>query len=318
MNKIDTKQLESNKDKFYELGLDEPILVSAQSGGNVGDLLDQISNLLAKENITNKQKYDFSVAIVGTPNVGKSSFINKILNKDYAIVTDIAGTTRDSIDSNIKYYNKVIRLIDTAGLRKKTKITEKIEFYSTVRTERSIEECDIAIVMLDSSKDFGKQEQDIIRNIIDKGKGMVLAVNKWDLISNKKETMEQYVNNMIYKYRSISNYPIVFISVKENKRVRQILSKCLEVFNEKNKRIKTNALNDWLGKILNQNPPPSVKGKNLKIKYVSQIRQSPPLFVFHSNFPEMFPVSYKRFLENQIRSEFGFNGVSIKISFRKK
>lgn len=318
LNKVDTKQLESNKDKFYELGLDEPILVSAQSGANVGDLLDKVSNLIAKENVTNKQKYDFSVAIVGTPNVGKSSFINKILNKDYAIVTDIAGTTRDSIDSNIKYYNKIIRLIDTAGLRKKTKITEKIEFYSTIRTERSIEECDVAIVMLDSSKDFGKQEQDIIRNIIDKGKGMVLAVNKWDLISNKEETMEEYVNNMIYKYRSISNYPIVFISVKENKRVRQILSKCLEVFNEKNKRIKTNALNDWLGKILSQNPPPSVKGKNLKIKYVSQIRQSPPLFVFHSNFPEMFPIAYKRFLENQIRSEFGFNGVSMKISFRKK
>ena len=318
LNKVDIKQLESNKDKFYELGLNEPILVSAQSGGNVGDLLDQISILLVKENVTDKQKYDFSVAIVGTPNVGKSSFINKILNKDYAIVTDIAGTTRDSIDSNIKYYNKVIRLIDTAGLRKKTKITEKIEFYSTVRTERSIEECDIAIVMLDSSKDFGKQEQDIIRNIIDKGKGMVLAVNKWDLISNKEETMDHYINNMIYKYRSISNYPIIFISVKENKRVRQILSKCLEVFNEKNKRIKTNVLNDWLNKILNQNPPPSVKGKNLKIKYVSQIRQNPPLFVFHSNFPEMFPVAYKRFLENQIRSEFGFNGVSMKISFRKK
>ena len=318
LNKVDTAKLESNKDKFYELGLKEPILVSAQSGSKVGDLLDGVSGILLIENVADKQKYDFSVAIVGTPNVGKSSFINKILNKDYAIVTDIAGTTRDSVDSNIKYYNKIIRLIDTAGLRKKTKITEKIEFYSTVRTARSIDECDVAIVMLDSAKDFGKQEQDIIRNIIDKGKGMVLAINKLDLVDNKAEAMDSYVSNMIYKYRSISNYPIIFISVKENKRVRQVLSKCLEVYNEKNKKIKTNVLNNWLSKILNQNPPPSVKGKNLKIKYVSQIRQNPPLFVFHSNFPEMFPVSYKRFLENQIRSEFGFSGVSIKISFRKK
>ena len=317
LNKIDTMKLESNKDKFYELGLKEPLLISAQSGYKVGDLLDQVSKMLA-HNVLSKQKYDFSVAIIGTPNVGKSSFINKILNKDYAIVTNIAGTTRDSVDSNIKYYNKIIRLIDTAGLRKKTKIVEKIEFYSTVRTGRSIDECDIAIIMLDSTRNFGKQEQDIIRNIVDKGKGMLLVINKWDLIKNKTETMNNYIDNIIRKYPSISYYPVIFISVKENKRVRQVLSQCLKTFNERNKKIKTSILNSWLSRVLKQKPPPFVKGKNLKIKYVSQIRQNPPLFVFYSNFPNLFPISYKRFLENQIRSQFGFDGVSMKISFRRK
>ena len=239
LNKVDNTSLEYNKDKFYELGLKEPVLVSAQSGHNVGDLLDEISNSLSNHT-DNKIEPDFSVAIIGTPNVGKSSFINKILNKKHAIVSSIAGTTRDSVDSNIKYYNKSIRLIDTAGLRKKSKTLEDIEFYSTVRTERSIDECDIAIVMLDSTKEFGKQDQDIIRRIIAKGKGMVVVVNKWDLVNKKTETTNEYIDNITYKYPALSNYPIIFISVKENKRVRQVLSKCLTVSNERARKIKTN------------------------------------------------------------------------------
>ena len=317
LNKVDSSSLESNKNKFYELGLKEPILISSQAGRNIGDLLDEVSLLLA-DNIKPKKEYDFSVAIIGTPNVGKSSFLNKILNTKYAIVTDVAGTTRDSVDSDIKYYNKNIRLIDTAGLRKKTKILEKIEFYSTIRTQRSIDECDIAIVMLDSSKEFGRQNQDIIRNVISKGKGMVLVVNKWDLIEDKTKIMNDYIDNILYKYYSLSNYPIIFISVKQNKRVREVLSQCLKVFNERNKKIKTNDLNNWLKNTIMKNPPPSVKGKNLKIKYVAQIRKNPPIFTFYTNHPDLFPISYKRFLENQIRANFGFKGVSIKISFRMK
>lgn len=317
LNKVDNKELSHNKNKFYELGLKEPFLISAQSGYNIGDLLDGMTNTLSS-NTASEDEFDFSVAIIGTPNVGKSSFINKLLNKKYAIVTDIAGTTRDSVDSPIIYYNKKIKLIDTAGLRKKSKVLEKIEFYSTVRTGRSIDECDIAIVMLDGSKDFGKQDQDIIRGVISKGKGMVVVVNKWDLVDAKTNTMKDFSDNIIYKYHSLQNYPIISISIKENKRVRQVLSECLQVYNERNKKIKTNDLNSWLGKVTKQNPPPSVKGKNLKIKYISQIRQNPPLFVLYSNFPNLFPLSYKRFLENQIRAQFGFKGVSMKISFRAK
>ncbi len=317
LNKIDNKSLEHNKDKFYELGLSEPFLISAQSGHNIGDLLDEITNSLSHSTASDSE-FDFSVAIIGTPNVGKSSFINKILNKKYAIVTDIAGTTRDSVDSKITYYNKIIKLIDTAGLRKRSKVLEKIEFYSTVRTERSIDECDIAIVMLDGSKDFGKQDQDIIRGVISKGKGMVLVINKWDLVDVDTNTMKEFSENVIYKYQSLQHYPIISISVKENKRVRQVLSECLKVFNERSKKIKTNELNSWLAKVVAQNPPPSVKGKNLKIKFVSQIRKNPPLFVFYTNFPNLFPIHYKRYLENQIRTEFGFKGASMKISFRAK
>ena len=177
LNKIDTKILEINKDKFYELGLDEPVLVSAQTGYNVGDLLDAICLKLPNNN-TDNESFDFSIAVIGMPNVGKSSFVNKILNKKKSIVTNIAGTTRDSIDSYFKYFNNTIRLIDTAGLRKKTKIIEDIEFYSLIRTERSIDDCDISIVILDAKEGLRNQDQDIIRMVIDKGKAMIIVVNK--------------------------------------------------------------------------------------------------------------------------------------------
>ena len=317
LNKVDNNTIESEKNKFYELGLLEPILVSAQTGYNVGDLLDQIVSLI-KEKTEISQNYDFSVAVIGMPNVGKSSFVNKILNRKQNIVTNIAGTTRDSIDSYLKYYSKTIRMIDTAGLRKSSKIKDEIEYYSSVRTERSIDECDIAIVMIDGNKGFDNQDRDIVRMVIDKGKGMLLIINKWDLIVKDSHTMNNYIKNLLHAYPSISHYPIIFTSIKENKRVQDVLLSCLRVYKDRIKKISTNQLNLWLNKIVNQNPPPSVKGKHLKIKFVSQIRVAPPLFVFFANHPQLFPVSYKRYLENQIRLEFDLKGVSIKISFRKK
>jgi len=181
LNKVDQSSKELNKNKFYELGLKEPILVSAQTGYNTGDLLDEIASLMPTSE-EEPSPCDYSIAVIGMPNVGKSSFVNKILNKKLSIVTDIAGTTRDSVDSFFKYYNKTIRLIDTAGLRKKSKISEEIEFYSLIRTEKSLDEADIAIVITDASLGFRKQDRDIIRMVIDQGKGMVLVVNKWDLI----------------------------------------------------------------------------------------------------------------------------------------
>jgi len=266
----------------------------------------------------NDKLHDFSIAIIGTPNVGKSSLINKIMNKNLSIVTDIAGTTRDSVDSSINYFNHRIRLIDTAGLRKKSKITEDIEYYSTVRTGRIIDECDIVLMMLDITKDFGKQDQDIIRNIISKGKGLVIVINKLDLVKNKQESMSNYINKIRYKYSSLKNYPFIFTSVKENKRVRDVISTALEVNNNRSLKIKTRDLNLWLADVIKANPPVAIKGKNLKIKFVSQIRICPPLFVFHTNHPKLFSVPYKRYLENQLRLKFGFLGVSIKISFRSK
>ena len=317
LNKVDQSSKELNKNKFYELGLKEPILVSAQTGYNTGDLLDEIASL-APTSKEGQSPCDYSIAVIGMPNVGKSSFVNKILNKKLSIVTDIAGTTRDSVDSFFKYYNKTIRLIDTAGLRKKSKINEEIEFYSLIRTERSLDEADIAIVITDASLGFRKQDRDIVRMVIDQGKGMVLVVNKWDLIEKDKDSINNYINEIVFQYPSIVHYPIIFTSISENKRVQKVLEESSNVYKQRNKKIKTNQLNLWLEKILQINPPPAVKGKYLKIKYLFQIRVAPPLFIFFTNHPDLFPVQYKRYLENQLRLEFGFKGVSIKISFRAK
>ncbi len=317
LNKIDTQALESNKDKFYELGLEEPVLVSAQTGYNIGNLLDVIVSKLPG-NKSGNDLYDFSIAVIGMPNVGKSSFVNRILNKKQSIVTNIAGTTRDSVDSYFRYFNKTIKLIDTAGLRKKTKIKEDIEFYSLLRTNRSIDDCDVSVVIIDAIQGFGNQDRDIVRMIIDKGKGMVLVVNKWDLIEKDSKTMNNYLKEIIHNYPSIEHYPIIFTSVLENKRIQDVLSECLRVYDERGRKIKTNELNNWLNKILSINPPPAVKGKHLKIKYISQVRNHPPLFTFFTNHPNLFPISYKRYLENQLRQTFGFDGVSLKISFRQK
>ena len=317
LNKVDHSSKEFNKNKFYELGLAEPILVSAQTGYNTGDLLDKVADLMPTSD-SEADSYDYNIAVIGMPNVGKSSFVNKILNKNLSIVTNIAGTTRDSVDSFFKYYSKTVRLIDTAGLRKKSKIKEEIEFYSLIRTERTLDEADIAIVMTDASLGFRKQDRDIVRMVIDQGKGMVLVINKWDLIEKDTDSVKNYIDQIVHQYPSIIHYPIMFTSITENKRVQNVLSEALDAYERRNKKIKTKELNVWLNKILQINPPPAVKGKYLKIKYISQIRVAPPLFVFFTNHPDLFPIQYKRYLENQLRSEFDFKGVSIKISFRAK
>ena len=317
LNKVDQSDKEINKNKFYELGLDEPMLVSAQTGYNIGDLLDKVADMIPTTNDV-AEFFDCNLAVIGMPNVGKSSFVNKILNKNLSIVSNIAGTTRDSVDSFLKYYNKTIRLVDTAGLRKRSKIKEEIEFYSLIRTERSLEEADVAIVMIDAKLGFRKQDRDIVRMVINQGKGMVLVVNKWDLVNKDTDSMKIYIDQIIHQFPSIGHYPIVFTSVTSNKRVQIVLSEAIEVYERRNYKLKTKDLNNWLDAILQINPPPAVKGKYLKIKYVSQIRSAPPLFVFFTNHPDLFPIQYKRFLENQIRSEFNLKGVSIKISFRAK
>ena len=317
LNKVDQSNKEFNKNKFYELGLNEPMLVSAQTGYNIGDLLDKVADMIPTTN-DETEFCDCNLAVIGMPNVGKSSFVNKILNKNLSIVSNIAGTTRDSVDSFFKYYNKTIRLVDTAGLRKRSKINEEIEFYSLIRTERSLEQADVAIVMIDANLGFRKQDRDIVRMVLDQGKGMVLAVNKWDLVNKDTDSMKKYIEQIVYQFPSIGHYPIIFTSVTSNKRVQTVLSEAIEVFERRNNKVKTNDLNKWLDRILQINPPPAVKGKYLKVKYVSQIRKAPPLFVFFTNHPDLFPIQYKRYLENQIRSEFNLKGVSIKISFRAK
>ena len=319
VNKIDNLEQEQDTFKFYDLGIGEPICISSESGRQVGILLDKINDFFNKNNYEhNEINHDLSLAIIGMPNVGKSSFVNKILNEKKSIVSHIAGTTRDSIDSSIRYFNKDIRLIDTAGLRKKSKIVDAIEFYSIVRTSRSIEDCDVAILLIDASKGFHGQDKNIIRTTIDKGKGLIVVINKWDLIEKDTYTMKNFKDDMEYDMAELKNYPIIFISVINNLKLRNVLDESLKVYEKRKQQLKTNHLNEVFQKIINNYPPPSSKGKEIKIKYITQIRKTPPLLGVYSNHPHLISKTYEKYLINKFREHFDFKGVPVNISFRKK
>ncbi len=319
VNKIDSLSMNDNINIFFELGLGDPIPISASHGRNVGEMLDiLVSKLphLDKKEINNKN--DINLAIVGMPNVGKSSLMNALLQEEKSIVTNIAGTTRDSVDSYINYFGKSIRIIDTAGLRKRAKVNDDIEFYSAIRTNKVIVECDIAVLMVDADKGFDKQDKDIIRNIIKLGKGLIIAINKWDLIEKDGSTMNDLIKDIHYSYSATKHFPILFISVKNNLRLQNILDTALKIHNRLVTKVSTPSLNELIQKIVKNNPPPAVKGKHLKIKYIAQPRHSPPIFAIFMNHPNLVPISYKRYIENSLRRELDLEGVPIKISFRKK
>jgi len=319
VNKIDTLEQTELINEFFELGLGEPVAISATHGRNVGEMLDVVLDKLPNDNKqSEKDQSDVDLALIGMPNVGKSSLMNALLKEEKSIVTDIAGTTRDSIDSYINYFGKTVRLIDTAGLRKRTKVKDEIEFYSVVRTNKVIADCNVAALMIDADKGFDKQDKDIIRAVIKLGKGLIIVVNKWDLIKKDDSTMKEMINDIHYKYSSTKNYPILFISVKNNLRLLSILDYTLKIYDRLTSKVGTPLLNEIMKKITNNNPPPAVKGKHLKIKYSAQMRHSPPIFAIFMNHPDLVPISYKRYIENQLRKELDLSGVPIKISFRKK
>ena len=319
VNKVDTKKNEDNLYYFYELGFKHIVYISSQSGRQVGLLLDEIVSLMPKDSSKNKFSDYISFAIAGMPNVGKSSLMNKLLKSNKSIVTDIAGTTRDAIDSYIKYYNKFFRIIDTAGLRKKAKIDDSIEFYSSVRTFNIIDSCDVAAVLVDASKGFTNQDKNIMRYVIDKGKGLLVVVNKWDLIVSKEtNTMKNIQDDMILSYSNLQHYPIHFISVEHNLKIGDILKNILHIYKKRKDKISTSKLNIFLEKIVKHYPPPSTKGKDVKLNYMTQILTAPPRFCLFTNHPDLISESYRRYLDNQIRKEFDFFGVPIRISIRKK
>ena len=318
VNKVDNMKDDNENYRFYDLGLGDPVFISAEHGRNIGQLLDVIESSTPKNNYQNQNDNYINLSITGMPNVGKSSLVNRLINQEKSIVTDIAGTTRDAIDSYIKYYNKTFRLIDTAGIRKRSKLLDEIEYYSIVRSYRAIDESDISVVVVDISKGFNKQDRNIINYVIDKGKGLILVLNKWDLIEKDNSTSKEMLNDIIHIYPSIEYYPSLFISVKNNLRVREVLKFSRQVSEERKKIISTSELNKFLEYITKKYPPPSENGKFLKIKYITQISHSPPLFALYCNFPHLFSINYKRYIENQIRENFGFIGSPIRISFRKK
>ena len=319
VNKIDDRSHENKLYQFYELGLGTPHHISAISGRYIGDFLDSIIEKIP--DITRKEKkYEdcLNLAIVGMPNVGKSSLMNSLLNEEKSIVTEIAGTTRDSVDSYLNYFNQSIRLIDTAGLRKKSKVDDSVEFYSTVRTQKIIQECDVALVLIDAFKGIGAQDKAVIKSVINYGKGLILVVNKWDKIQKHNHTMKEFKEDLLYEYKSLRHFPVLFISVLKKQRTRSVLAEAIKVNEEYQKQIKTNEFNEFIDFVQYKYPPPAIKGKNLKIKYGTQVHHSPPIFAFFCNYPDLYPEQYKRYLENQIRDKFGFKGIPIKISFRKK
>ena len=320
VNKCD--DLDSNKqiNGFYELGIDPIMPVSALNGRLTGDLLDSVlAQLNLKEIKINEDKDEgMRLAIVGMPNVGKSSLTNALLQKKQSIVTPIAGTTRDSIDSYLKYYGKTITLVDTAGLRKKSKVSDSIEFYSTVRAQRSILNCDVALVLIDAEKGFTKQDKTIMEDVITKGKGLVIIVNKWDLIKKETQTMKNFSDEIEYQFKALSHYPILYISALTKQRVSKVLGIAKGVFELRKKSIKTSILNKFLQKTIRLQSPPATHGKVINLNYMIQVSTGPHLFVIYTNYPKLVPTGYKRFIENQLREEFDLLGIPIRISFRKK
>ncbi len=317
VNKCDNSIQMANSYEFYSLGLGEPYAISALSGFNTGDFLDIVAENLKEADIEETDSR-LKIALVGRPNVGKSSLSNALLGKDRSIVTDIPGTTRDSIDSVVKYYGEEIVLVDTAGLRKKTHINENVEMYSTMRTLRAIERCDIGVVLIDATRGLEDQDKKIINLVNDARKGIIIAVNKWDLIEKDYKTADEFTNIIRKELRTFDFVPIVYISALTKQRITKIIEIAKEIDLRRKTRIKTSELNAILLPFFEKTPPPAVKGLDLRINYVTQVGTEPPVFAFFLNHPHLLPDSYKRFMERILRENFNFDGTPISFVFRRK
>ena len=320
VNKCDSLASDKQVNGFYELAIAPMHPISSLTGRLTGDLLDIILdqlNLNERKPIEEDNK-GMRLAIVGMPNVGKSSLTNALLKKEQSIVTPIAGTTRDSIDSALKYYGNEITLVDTAGLRKRSKVSDSIEFYSTLRTNRAIEHCDVSLVLIDGEKGFSKQDKTIVDTVIKKGKGLILLVNKWDLVDKDTHTMKEFTEEIAYQFRSLSHYPILFISALTRQRVSKVLGTAQSVYESRQRSITTSKLNKFLRRVIAKQSPPATHGKVINLKYMTQVHSGPHLFVIFSNYPKLVPMSYRRFIENQLREKFDLFGIPIRISFRRK
>lgn len=317
-NKTDTPDKTFSTSEFYELGLGEVFPMSAENGSGTGELLDELIKTFPSEGDEDPNAGIPKIAILGRPNVGKSSFVNAILGTDRSIVTDEAGTTRDSIHSYYKLYGKNFILTDTAGIRKKAKVRDDIEFYSVLRSLKSLEESDVCIVILDAERGIESQDVNIISLADRQGKGILIMVNKWDLLEKDSKTSDKYKKDILDKLAPIDYAPIIFASALNKQRIFQVIEKAVAIYDSKSKRISTSQLNDKMLAEIERNPPPSIKGKHINIKYITQVQARFPSFAFFCNLPQYIQPSYQRFLENRMREYFDFEGVPIRLIFRKK
>ena len=320
VNKADNEKLDFAGYEFLQLGFDNIFKISAANGIGTGDLLDDIVNNLKEKDINNNEgnKNLPRFAIIGQPNVGKSSLLNVLLGNERSIVNDESGTTRDSIDSLYNLYNKKFILVDTAGIRKKNKEKEDIEFYSTLRSLKSLENCDICLYIIDATLGIENEDQKLINLAIKYKKGIVIIVNKWDLIEKDSKTANIFRKKIYEKLKSNNFIPIIFISALKKNNIFKVVEKGLEIYENKNKKIKTSELNDKLLPIITSNPPSSSRGREIKIKYITQLPTENIIFAFFCNRPDDINSNYRTFLKNKIYELFDFTGIPIQLIFRSK
>ncbi|MCF8203293.1 MAG: ribosome biogenesis GTPase Der [Crocinitomicaceae bacterium] len=318
-NKVDNTDRVGLSSEFYAFGLGEVFDLSAANGSGTGEILDELVKYFNKEDESVREEDSLPrIAIVGRPNVGKSSMVNALTGQERNIVTDISGTTRDSIHTRYKAFGFDFLLIDTAGIRKKAKVTEDIEYYSVLRSVRTIENADVCMFMIDAAEGIQKQDLSIFYMCEKNSKGVVVLVNKWDLIEKDQNTMIKFEANLREQLAPFNDVPIIFTSAIEKQRIHKALETAMQVFENRTRKIPTHELNEVMLEVIAQTPPPAMKGKYIRIKFVQQLPTHSPSFAFFCNLPQYLTDAYKRFLENRLREHFNFEGVPIRIFFRKK
>lgn len=318
VNKVDNNQRLPDAQEFYSLGLGEIYTISSMSGSGTGDLLDEVVKLLPETDSQEEETELPKFTVVGRPNVGKSSFINALIGEERNIVTDIAGTTRDAIHTRYNKFGYDFIIVDTAGLRKKAKVTEDLEFYSVLRAVRTIEDSDVCFLMIDADRGLEAQDLSIFNLIVRNKKGVVILINKWDLIEKDNYTTGKYQKEIRERLAPFNDVPIIFISAHTKQRIHKALETGMEVYKNRRQKVKTSELNEVLLNAIEAYPPPAWKGKYIKIKYCTQLPSPTPSFAFFANLPQYIKEPYKRYLENQIRENFNFSGVPIQVYFRQK
>ncbi|HTI89077.1 MAG TPA: ribosome biogenesis GTPase Der [Puia sp.] len=318
VNKVDNSDRLLEGAEFYSLGFEEIFFLSSMSGSGTGELLDAVTALITEDQEMSDEDGVPKFAIIGQPNTGKSSLLNALVGQERTIVSDIAGTTRDTIHTRYNLFQKDFILIDTAGIRRKTKVHEDLEFYSVIRAIKAMDEADVCLLMLDASKGITAQDLNIFSLAVKKGKGIVVLVNKWDLVAKETNTAKEYEKQLKERFAPFTDLPILFISVVEKTRIFKAVEAALEVYENKQRKITTSELNEVMLKAVEAYHPPVVRGHPLKIKYITQLPTHVPSFAFFCNYPDDVKTPYKNYLENKLRENFNFKGVPVRLFFRKK